>query len=74
MKILKIKLPRGFMNAGITTTDYFVADTNDGADWRVLRVQLPKGKWSIKTNEGEEITLQRNTFISRFYTSLRFYF
>jgi len=74
MKTLKIKLPKGYMNASISSTGYFLADTNNSSDWDVMRIQLPKGNWSIKSNKGEDIILQRNTFISWFYTLLGFRF
>jgi len=66
MRTMKIKLPKGYMNSCISSTGFFIADTNDSNNWDVLRIQLPKGNWSIKSYKGEEITIQRNTFISWF--------
>lgn len=36
--------PSDFMNIGITTDGYFIADTNNSADWRTIKFKLPKGK------------------------------
>lgn len=36
--------PDGFMNIGVTTDGYLIADTNNSADWRTLKFKLPKGK------------------------------
>lgn len=50
---LTIKLPKGFMNCGVTTDNHFIADTNDSQNWDTLKFPLPKGEWSIKTNNGD---------------------
>ena len=35
------------MNCGITTTNFFVADTYNSTSWDNLYFPLPEGKWKI---------------------------
>lgn len=44
---IEIKLPKGFMNIGITTDNFFIADTNYSKNWDTLKFPLPKGKWVL---------------------------
>ena len=47
---LKVEIPKGFYNCGITTCNHFIADTNNSADWKTLKFPLPKPKgkeWRI---------------------------
>lgn len=48
---IQVEIPKGFMNCGVTTNNYFVSDTNDSANWKTLKFPLPKpptGRgWSI---------------------------
>ncbi len=49
-KKIEIKLPKGFMNTGVTICNNFIADTNDSANWDTLKFPLPKlskGVWEI---------------------------
>ena len=56
---IEIKLPKGFMNIGVTTNNYFIADTNDSAHWDTLKFPLPQGKWSIYSVKDNKVILQR---------------
>ena len=58
MKI-EIKIPKGFMNTAITIDNFFIADTNDSANWDTLKFPLPKGKWSIFNVSNNKVTLIR---------------
>lgn len=62
MKILKIEMPKKFMNTGIGTDkesgiNYFIADTNDSSNWDTLKFPLPEGKWDIHSIDGKQVTL-----------------
>jgi hypothetical protein len=48
-KEIKIELPKGFMNVGISTDNILIADTNDSANWDTISFPLPepKGTWNI---------------------------
>jgi len=61
-KMLTVYLPYDtYFNCCITKDNYLVADTNDMALWKEVRVSLPKGKWSIYSNPtGNKIILQDN--------------
>ena len=63
-KTIKIILPKGFMNVGVSTANVLIADTNDSKNWDNLRVPLPKGDWEIKNKEGKHLTLieKKRTF------------
>ena len=45
MKELIIKIPKGYMNVGISTSNKLIADTNDSSNWDEIYFPLPKGKW-----------------------------
>ena len=55
MKELIIKIPKGYMNVGISTNNKLIADTNDSSNWDEIYFPLPKGKWNI-----ENIDIQTN--------------
>lgn len=57
-KEIEITLPKNFMNVGITTDNYLVADTNDSKNWDTLRFPLPKGNWSIASKHHEKVILR----------------
>lgn len=57
LETLRIEIPKGFMNAGISTCNHFIADTNDSSNWDTIKLPLPKGKWSIQSIEGKMVTL-----------------
>lgn len=59
-KALKIKLPKGFMNVAITTSNNLIADTNDSTNWNDLSFPLPKGQWKIKSIKDTMVTIERN--------------
>lgn len=59
-KALKIKLPKGFMNVAITTSNNLIADTNDSANWNDLIFPLPKGQWKIKSIKDRIVMVERN--------------
>lgn len=44
---IEIKIPKGYMNCGVTLDNHFIADTNDSFNWDTLKFPLPKGKWCI---------------------------
>jgi len=52
-KLIEIELPKGFMNVGITTSNYLIADTNDSGNWDTLKFPLPKGEWEIYKYTGD---------------------
>jgi len=58
MKI-EIKIPKGFMNTAITMDNFFIADTNDSANWDTLKFPLPEGNWSIFNVSNNKVTLIR---------------
>lgn len=45
---LIVKLPKGYMNVGISTCNKLIADTNDSSNWHEIYFTLPNGKWSIE--------------------------
>lgn len=48
---INVEIPIGFMNCGVTIKNNFIADTNDGSNWKTLSFPLPKlinKVWSIK--------------------------
>ena len=47
------------MNTAITIDNFFIADTNDSANWDTLKFPLPKGKWSIFNVSNNKVTLIR---------------
>jgi len=55
MKELIIKIPKGYMNVGISTSNKLIADTNDSSNWDEIYFPLPKGEWNI-----ENIDIQTN--------------
>ena len=74
-KRIEIEIPSGFMNTGVSTDGYFIADTNDGDNWDTLKFPLPWGDWSIhsRTFSGKIIILQNNKrgMIGRFLDWIR---
>jgi len=48
-RYLNVKIPKGFMNCGVTIDNIFVADTNDSANWDKISFPLPKSnyRWEI---------------------------
>ena len=54
---LEIKLPVGFMNAGVSVNNFFTADTNDSKNWDTIKFPLPKGNWAIKNVKENVVTL-----------------
>ena len=59
-KAIKIKLPKGFMNVAITTSNNITANTNDSANWDDLIFPLPKGQWKIKSIKDTIVMLERS--------------
>jgi hypothetical protein len=49
MNMAEIIIPKGYYNYGITTDNYFIADTNDSANWEEIRIKLldSKSGWRI---------------------------
>ena len=49
-KIIKVEIPKGFYNCGISVCNNFIADSNNSADWKTLKFPLPNPlgeKWEI---------------------------
>jgi len=59
-KMLTIELPADiYFNCCITKNNYLVADTNNSANWKTIKIPLPDGNWSIfKNSMGNKIILQ----------------
>ena len=57
MTKISIILPKNFMNTGVTKNNYFIADTNDSANWDTLEFPLPSGNWKIHSQKGKIVTL-----------------
>ena len=55
MDIIKVELPKGFMNVGVSLSNDLIANTNDSANWDTLRFPLPKPthKWIIHSYEDD---------------------
>lgn len=53
-RTIKVEIPRGFFNCGVTTTNLFVSDTNDSNNWDTLSFPLPKPRyrWKIQSYQG----------------------
>lgn len=53
-KTIDVEYPKGWSNCGVSISNYFIADTNDGSNWDTLRFPLPKPKhkWQIKCYGG----------------------
>jgi len=52
-----VKVPRGYMNIGVSTSGRLIADMNDSQNWDVLSFPLPSGAWRIKKVEGQTVIL-----------------
>lgn len=50
-QMIEIKIPKGYMNCGISKDNYFIADTNNSKNWDTIRLPLPVPQftnvWSI---------------------------
>ena len=70
---LVVEIPKGFMNLGVTSTNYLIGNTNDSANWDTFRFPLPPGDWSIKSysENKKHVTLfhkaRKRTFFSPWY-------
>ena len=55
MTKIKVELPKGFMNVGVSLSNDLIANTNDSANWNTLRFPLPKPthKWQIHSYEDD---------------------
>jgi len=55
MTKIKVELPKGFMNVGVSLSNDLIANTNDSARWDTLRFPLPKPtyKWQIHSYEDD---------------------
>jgi hypothetical protein len=63
MTTIDVVIPNGFMNTGITTNNYFIADTNDSNNWDTIKFPLPKGIWKIDKINGKIVTLCQYIYI-----------
>ncbi len=62
-KIIKVEIPKGFFNCGVTVCNHFIADTNNSVNWSTLKFPLPKPlgkKWAISSYE----TLDAKTIVT----------
>jgi hypothetical protein len=60
-KVIEIKLPRAFMNCGVTECNHFISDTNYSKDFDNIKFPLPKGKWNIiHFKENNRVILRDN--------------
>jgi hypothetical protein len=59
LETINIEIPKGYMNIGISKSNYFIADTNDSTNWDVIKFPLPKGKWSIHSIKDKTVILVR---------------
>lgn len=62
--MIKITIPKGFMNCGVgVNNNVFFADTNDSSNWDNIILPLSKPdrgyKWSIHKQEGKEVYLKQ---------------
>lgn len=48
-------------NVGITTNNKLVGDTNDSADWREFKIELPVGEWVITELSQLSVTIESPT-------------
>lgn len=55
---LTIEIPEGYYNIGVAN-NILVADTNNSANWDVLRIALPKGSWSVYSVRGTKVVLKK---------------
>ena len=55
MNKIKVELPKGFMNVGMSLSNDLIANTNDSSNWDNLRFPLPKPtyKWQIHSYEDD---------------------
>ena len=60
MKDLKVEIPNGFMNIGVSGTNRLFGDTNDSANWDTFSFPLPKpnGKWVVSSITDKIVTLK----------------
>lgn len=77
MNEINILLPSSLMNCTITKNNYFVADTNNSKNFQQLKIQLPQGKWSIRSYKYNNILLHRKLnslqiMFGRYYLGILF--
>lgn len=72
-KEITIEVPKGYMNIGVSNTNYLIGDNNNSAMWDAFRFPLPPGDWSILriSPEGKFVTLihkaRKRTFSSPWF-------
>ena len=61
--IIEVKIPKGFMNCGVSKDNIFFADTNDSSNWDTIKFPLPKPthEWHMceKINNGLVVLIDR---------------
>lgn len=70
MKTILVKIPKGFMNTRVTTKNFFVADTNDSANWDTIKFPLPKGKWVILSNHKQDVIIGKVSIWEQMLTKI----
>ncbi len=54
---ITVRMPKGYMNIGVSTEGRLIADTNDSKNWDTLSFPLPRGTWRIRKVDGQTVTL-----------------
>lgn len=72
MKKIIVRIPRNFMNVGISTDNKLTADTNDHNKWDMVIFPLPRGRWSIYCYEFDRmqqlvILVDKRNFLQRLF-------
>lgn len=52
---MTIKVPNGYMNIGVSTSNCLVADTNDSSNWNTFKTELPSGEWKISNIDNNNV-------------------
>ena len=58
VKLLEVIIPKGFMNVGVTSNGWLVADTNDSNNWDEISFPLPEKDWEIYSVSGKIVHLK----------------
>lgn len=64
-KTIKVVIPKGWMNCGVTVENNFVADTNNSNLWDSLKFPLPKPKykWRVKSYTSDVNNPEKKTVL-----------
>jgi len=71
MKTISAKIPKGWMNVGISISNNLIADTNNSNGWNDLVIPLPKGRWQIAKQCGVDnrtlILIDKRNWVRRLF-------